>query len=65
MKTGGPAHWKVALLAKSLKIEQYAAVGLLECLWHWAAEYATTGEISRRKWEAAAAGCFWKKERLA
>ncbi len=47
MKRGGPQHPKVILLAAALGIERYAAVGLLECLWHWTAQYAPRGDLGR------------------
>jgi hypothetical protein len=47
MKRGGPQHPKVMLLAATLGLERYAAVGLLECLWHFTAQYAPRGDLGR------------------
>lgn len=47
MKRGTPQHPKMAMLAGELSVARYAAVGLLESLWHWAAQYAKDGDISR------------------
>jgi hypothetical protein len=51
MKRGGPEHPKTKLLAKSLGLPRYAAVGILECLFHEAAKHARTGNIG--KWSNA------------
>lgn len=47
MKRGTPNHPKVDELAARLKLSRYAAVGLLEMLWHAAAQYAHAGDIGR------------------
>ncbi|MBV6340973.1 hypothetical protein [Candidatus Magnetobacterium casense] len=47
MKRGTPRHPKVACLASTLGITQYAAVGLLEMLWHFTAEFARDGGIGK------------------
>lgn len=49
MKRGTPRHPKVLELASILKIPRYAAVGLLEMLWHFTAEFAHPGDIGRFK----------------
>lgn len=59
MRRGGPQHPKVTLLAATLNIPQYAAVGLLECLWHWVDAYAPRGDIGRFPAAAIAAGVGW------
>ena len=46
MKRGAPNHPNVQELAEALKIQHYAAVGLLEMLWQFAAEDAPTGDLS-------------------
>lgn len=45
-KRGVPEHPKTLGLARRLGIAPWAAVGLLECLWHWCSKYALTGEIT-------------------
>ena len=47
MKRGTPEHPKVLMLANELGIKKYAAVGLLEMLWHFTARYAPRGDIGR------------------
>lgn len=44
-KRGVPEHPKTRKLARLLSTERWAAVGLLECLWHWCSRFAVTGEI--------------------
>lgn len=46
MKRGTIEHAKTAKLARCLKAPRYAAVGILESLWHMAATKAPTGDIS-------------------
>lgn len=45
-KRGILEHPKTLRLARKLGIEPWAAVGLLECFWHWCARYAITGVIT-------------------
>lgn len=47
MKRGTPDHPKVLTLANRLGIKKYAAVGLLETLWHFTARYAPRGDVGR------------------
>ncbi len=47
MKRGTPEHPKVFRLAKLLNIPHYAAVGVLELLWHFTARYAPRGDIGK------------------
>jgi len=47
MKRGTPDHPKVLMLANRLGLKKYAAVGLLETLWHFTARYAPRGDIGR------------------
>jgi hypothetical protein len=47
MKRGTPAHPKTAMLMAELSIPRYAAVGILESLWHWTAQFAKRGDIGR------------------
>lgn len=61
MKRGTPRHPKVAALADLLSIELYAAVGLLELLWHFTAEYAPAGDIGRHTQKAIARAVHWRK----
>lgn len=45
--------------ARLLKIPSYSAVGLLELLWHFAAEYAPQGDVGKYPDERIAGACGW------
>lgn len=60
MRRGGPQHPKVAALASALGLPRYAAVGLLECLWHFAATYTPRGDVGRYSDAAIAGGVWWE-----
>lgn len=62
MKRGTLDHPKTAMLADSLGLELYAAVGLLECLFHFTAQYARRGDIGRYSDKIIAHRCFWNRE---
>lgn len=47
MKRGTPRHPKVGDLCERLKIQSYEAIGILELLWHFTAEFAPQGDIGR------------------
>jgi hypothetical protein len=49
-------------LARLLKIEVHAAVGILEMLWHFTGEFAPCGDIGRIKDPAIADGVSWRKD---
>ncbi len=42
-------HWKINRLKDDLKIEYISALGLISCLWTWAAENAENGDLSKFK----------------
>ena len=65
MKRGTPDHPKVRTLARRLGINHGWAVGILELLWHFAAQYAPRGDIGRYSDEEIAEGCSWPSERPA
>lgn len=54
MKRGTPDHPKTKALMAALGVRRYVAVGLLESLWHFAAQYAKRGDVGR--WENTAIG---------
>ena len=54
-------HPKVYTLAEKLRIEQYAAVGLVVCLWIWALIHAPDGDLRRFPDTAIARACHWNK----
>lgn len=62
MKRGTIDHPKTAMLADMLGLELFAAVGLLECLFHFTAQYARRGDIGRYSDKIIAQRCFWVKE---
>lgn len=45
-KRGTLEHPKTKRLARSLGLPSWAALGLLEAVWHWAGRYALTGAMS-------------------
>jgi hypothetical protein len=55
-------HRKTYALSESLKIEQYAAVGLVVSLWTWAINHAQDGDLSNFPDAAIANACHWKKK---
>lgn len=54
-------HPKTYALAEKLKVEQFAAVGLVVCLWTWAIIHAPDGDLSRFPDNAIARACHWHK----
>lgn len=62
MKRGTPEHPKTIRLATALSVPVAHAVGLLECLWHWAGKYARRGDIGRWPDESIASGAKWEGE---
>lgn len=59
MKRGGPRHPKVSHLATLLGRPKYAAVGIVELLFHFTAEFAHAGDIGKFEDEAIAAALCW------
>lgn len=59
MKRGTPEHPKVHQLAAALGVPKYAAVGILESLWHFAQEYAQDGAVGRYHDDAIARWIGW------
>lgn len=66
MKRGGVGHPKTAALAEELGVTRAHAVGLLECLFHFTAQYASDGGIGRFDDKRIAVGSGWhaKPQRL-
>jgi len=62
MKRGTPDHPKAVDLAERLGIERWGAAGILECLWHFAAQYARRGDIGRRSDASIAKSIGWRGE---
>lgn len=59
MKTGTTDHPKTKALARLLGVGRYAAIGLLEALWHATAKYSPRGDIGRFSDAEIADLCFW------
>lgn len=62
MKRGTPQHPKTAMLAAELSLPLYAAVGILESLWHWTALYAKRGDVGRYPNVVIAQAIGWDME---
>jgi hypothetical protein len=62
MKRGTPEHPKTKMLAKRLGLKKYQAVGLLESLWHFTANFAKRGDIGRWSNDAIASDIDWDGE---
>ena len=58
MKRGTITHPKTKRLARVLGIPLLHAVGVLESLWHWTAQYAPTGDVSKMAQDLED-GVFW------
>lgn len=59
MKRGTPSHPKVAALMRALGINRREAVGLLEMLWHFTAQYARRGDIGHWPDDEIAGAVEW------
>ena len=59
MKRGTPRHPKVLDLASRLKIPAYSAVGILEMLWHFTAEFCHAGDVGRFSDDAIEKALCW------
>ncbi len=62
MKRGTPRHPKTYALAESLSIPLPHAVGILEMLWHHAAQYTPCGDIGSLPNGAIAEAVCWTKK---
>jgi hypothetical protein len=60
MKRGTIDHPKMLKLAAALKIPRYSAVGLFECLLHFAAKYVLLGDIGKYGCGEIANAVFWR-----
>lgn len=52
-------HWKVHRLKDILKIRYAEALGLVACLWTWAANQAQNGDLKRFTNDEISAACRW------
>ena len=62
MKRGTPELTKTKRLARRLGVPIYAAVGLLEYLWHWTARNARRGDVGRYDNIDIAEGIGWERD---
>ncbi len=60
MKRGTPDHPKTRMLQSKLGVKRWEAVGILESLWHFAAQYAKRGDIGKWSNEEIAAAIEWE-----
>jgi len=60
MKRGTPEHPKLLMLASNLGVPKYAAVGLLESLWHFTARYAPLGDVGKYPAQLIAQSIGWE-----
>lgn len=60
MKRGGPSHPKTFALAEALGIPRAHAVGLLELLFHFTAQYCPAGDVGRFEDKRIAAALDWR-----
>jgi hypothetical protein len=61
VKRGTPSHPKTLDLAERLKVTQAHAVGILEMLWHFTAQYCPEGDIGRFSDKRIAVGAGWHR----
>lgn len=60
MKRGTPDHPKITDLMARLGVSRVVAVGALELLWHFTADYAKRGDVGRFTDEQIARGIGWE-----
>lgn len=59
MKRGSIDHPKIKRLARLLKLRIFGAVGIMECLYHFTAEYAPDGGIGKFTDDEISDACDW------
>lgn len=62
MKRGTIEHPKTMMLSGLLEVERFAAVGILECLWHFTARYAPRGDVGKFSDQVIADAIGWRKD---
>lgn len=62
MKRSAPRHPKMLMLAAELNIPVYSAVGLMEMLWNWTAQYAPSGDLGRYSNSIISRAVEWEKD---
>ena len=60
MKRGTPDHPKMRALARALCVSRAHAVGIMECLWHFTANYAPNGSLAKFTEEEIAEAVTWE-----
>jgi len=59
MKRGTPNHPKMLMLQQRLHVSRVTAIGILESMWHWTAQYAKRGDIGKFSNSIIAQGIGW------
>ncbi len=62
MKRGTPRHPKTKALARRLSVPIYSAIGILESLWHFVAEFTPEGDLGRFSDVAIADAVGWAED---
>lgn len=62
VKRGTPRHFKMDALSERLGISLPHAVGIMEMLWHWAAESTPQGDIGKASDRAIANAVCWDRD---
>lgn len=62
VKRGTIEHPKMIMLASTLACPRHAAVGILECLWHFTARYAPRGDVGKFSDDVIANAIEWKND---
>jgi len=62
VKHGTPAHPKMHDLSERIKMPLFAAVGIMESLWHYAGDFSPRGDIGRASETAIARALDWRKK---
>jgi hypothetical protein len=63
MKRGTTEHPKMKKFARLIKMPVFAAVGIMEMLWHWTAKFAPAGDIGRFDDADIAEAVAWPSDR--
>lgn len=62
LKHAALGHPKMQDLAERISLPLYAAVGIMECLWHYAGNYTPKGDLGRVTDAAIARAVDWRKK---
>jgi len=62
MKRNAIDHYKMVRLEKTLGIERWGAVGIMESIWHFTAKFTPAGDIGSKSNQDIADGIFWNND---